>query len=106
MLVTGGAGFLGRALVAQLLSLGSCRVRVLALPPPRSIPRGLAYLAAHASEPVFRRFLMRQRPPVTCEALNLIAWDSCLPADKARALGWAPRVDYATVMQGIRDGAP
>lgn len=79
---------------------------LLSVPPPRSIPRGLAYLAAHASEPVFRRFLVRQRPPVTREALNLIAWDSCFPTDKARALGWSPRVDYGTVMQAIRDAAP
>lgn len=79
---------------------------LLGAPAPRSIPRGLAYLAAHASEPVFRRLLVRQRPPVTREALNLIAWDSRFPVDKARALGWTPRVDYATVMQRIRDAAP
>ncbi|RZI82072.1 MAG: NAD-dependent epimerase/dehydratase family protein [Rubrivivax sp.] len=79
---------------------------LLGAPAPRSIPRGLAYLAAHASEPVFRRFLVRRRPPVTREALNLIAWDSRFPVDKARALGWTPRVDYATVMQRIRDARP
>lgn len=69
--------------------------RLLQAPAPRSIPRGLAYLGAALSEPLFRRWAPRSRPPVTREALNLIAWDNRFPIDKARALGWAPRVSYA-----------
>lgn len=76
--------------------------QLMGAPPPRSIPRGLAYLGAHLSEPVFRRFLPRRRPPATREALNLIAWDNRFPIDKARALGWAPVAGYAQVMQAIQ----
>jgi nucleoside-diphosphate-sugar epimerase len=72
-------------------------------PMPRSVPRGLAYLGAAVSEPVFRRFFQKQRPPVTREALNLIAWDNRFPIDKARALGWRPKVGYEQVMQRIRE---
>jgi nucleoside-diphosphate-sugar epimerase len=71
-------------------------------PPPRSIPRWLAYLGAKLVEPAFRRFMPGRRPPVTHEALNLIAWDNRFPIDKARALGWSPRVDYAQIMQAIQ----
>lgn len=75
---------------------------LLGAPPPRSIPRGLAYAGAKVVEPLFRRFLAGRRPPVTHEALNLIAWSNCFPIDKARALGWAPRVGYPQVMQAIQ----
>ena len=71
-------------------------------PLPRSIPRWLAYLGASLAEPLCRRFLPKQRPPVTREALNLIAWDSRFPTGKARALGWAPRVSYAQTLQAMQ----
>ncbi|MGH6646399.1 NAD-dependent epimerase/dehydratase family protein [Aquabacterium sp.] len=70
--------------------------------PPRSIPRGLAYLGASASEPLFRRFMPGRRPPVTREALNLIAWDNRFPTDKARSLGWAPVLDYPQILRAIQ----
>lgn len=76
---------------------------LLGSPMPRSIPRGLAYLGAAVSEPVFRRFFKNQRPPVTREALNLIAWDNQFPLDKARALGWRPKVGYEQVLKRIRE---
>ena len=75
--------------------------RLMGAPPPRAIPRWLAYLAAGVSEPVFRRYCPRMRPPVTREALNLVAWSNQFPIDKARALGWSPRVCYAQVMAQI-----
>jgi nucleoside-diphosphate-sugar epimerase len=31
---------------------------------------------------------------VTREALNLIAWDSRFPLDRAHGLGWRPRISY------------
>ena len=71
---------------------------LLQAPHPRSVPRVLAYLGAHVAEPLFRRFWPRQRPPVTREALNLIAWDSAFSTDKARALGWSPRVSYERML--------
>lgn len=76
--------------------------RLMGAVPPRSVPRGLAYLSASLSEPVFRRWLSRRRPPVTREALNLIAWDSRFPTDKARALGWTPKVSYAQMLDALR----
>lgn len=75
--------------------------RLMGAPLPRSIPRGLAYLGASVVEPLFRRFFQRQRPPVTREALNLIAWDSHFPTAKARALGWAPRVSYEQMLWAL-----
>ncbi|MEY2844168.1 MAG: hypothetical protein RI920_2205 [Pseudomonadota bacterium] len=62
--------------------------------PPRSIPRWLAYAAAHATEGLWRTWLPGRRPPVTREALNLIAWDSRFPLDRAHGLGWRPRISY------------
>lgn len=75
--------------------------RLLGTPPPKSVPRFLAYLGARVTEPVFKRLWPRKRPPVTTEALNLIAWDSRFPLDRARALGWRPKVDHATQMARI-----
>lgn len=43
------------------------------LRPPQSVPRALAYLGARLTEPVFKPLWPRKRPPVTTEALNLIA---------------------------------
>lgn len=71
--------------------------------PPRSIPRRLAYAGAALTEPLFKRWAPQRRPPVTREALNLIAWDSRFPLTRAHALGWQPRVSYATEMTRIRE---
>lgn len=75
---------------------------LMGTPPPRSTPRSLAYLGARVVEPFYRRFLPEQRPPVTREALNLIAWDNQFPIDKARSLGWAPAVDYPHILRSIQ----
>ena len=75
---------------------------LLGAPLPRSIPRGLAYVGAWVSEPLMRRFFPGRRPPVTREALNLIAWDNQFPIDKALAIGWAPRVPYVEMLQSLR----
>lgn len=75
--------------------------RLLGTPPPKSVPRALAYLGARLSEPVFKRLWPKKRPPVTLEALNLIAWDSQFPLERAHALGWRPEVDHATQMARI-----
>lgn len=76
--------------------------RLLGAPAPRSVPRGLAYLAATLSEPLFRTWAPGQRPPITREALNLIAWDNRFPIAKARSLGWAPRVSYEATLQAMQ----
>lgn len=68
---------------------------------PRSVPRTLAYLVAHLSEPVCRWWDHSQRPPVTLEALNLIAWSNQFPTHKAKALGWAPQISYEMVMEQL-----
>lgn len=75
--------------------------RLLGTPAPKSVPRALAYLGARLTEPLFKRFSPKRRPPVTTEALNLIAWDSRFPLDRAHALGWEPVVDHATQMARI-----
>ena len=75
--------------------------RLLGTRQPRSVPRPLAYLGARLTEPVFKHLWPRQRPPVTTEALNLIAWDSRFPLDRAYSLGWRPEVDHATQMARI-----
>lgn len=75
--------------------------RLMDAPAPKSIPRGLAYVGARLAEPMFRRFMPGRRPPVTREALNLIAWDNRFPIDKARALGWSPVVSYPQALRAI-----
>lgn len=75
--------------------------RELGAPAPRSVPRWLAYLAADLTEGVWRRCRPGRRPPVTREALNLIAWPNAFPAQAARSLGWRPRVGYAQALQAI-----
>lgn len=75
---------------------------LMGAPPPRSSPRALAYLGARLVEPIYRRFLPARRPPVTREALNLIAWDNQFPTDKARSLGWAPVVGYPQILRAIQ----
>jgi nucleoside-diphosphate-sugar epimerase len=74
---------------------------LLGTPQPMSVPRALAYLGAWLSEPFFKRLWPQRRPPVTTEALNLIAWDSQFPLDRAHSLGWRPQVGYATQMKRI-----
>lgn len=76
--------------------------RLLGAPPPKSVPRWLAYLGAGLTEAPWRALRPGQRPPVTHEALNLIAWDARFPLDKALRLGWRPRVSYAEVMEAIQ----
>ena len=75
--------------------------RVLGASQPRSVPRWLAYLGASLSEPVFRRLWPHKRPPVTREALNLIAWPNRFATQAARSLGWLPRVPYEQALQAI-----
>ncbi len=75
--------------------------RVLGASQPRSVPRWLAYLGASLSEPVFRCLWPHQRPPVTREALNLIAWPNRFATQAARSLGWVPRVPYEQALQAI-----
>jgi nucleoside-diphosphate-sugar epimerase len=75
---------------------------LLGAPMPRSVPRVLAYAGAALSEPVCRRFFKGQRPPVTREALNLIAWSNRFPLDRAYELGWRPRVTYEQMLARIR----
>lgn len=75
--------------------------RMLGTRPPASVPRPLAYLGAWLTEPLFKRWAPGRRPPVTTEALNLIAWDSRFPLDRAYALGWRPSVSHEVQMQRI-----
>ncbi len=74
---------------------------LMAAPKPRTCPRWLAYLAAQLTEPLCRRLWPNTRPPVTREALNLVAWNNQFPIDKALALGWTPRISHAQVMAQI-----
>jgi 2-alkyl-3-oxoalkanoate reductase len=75
--------------------------RLLGAPAPRSVPRWLAYLGADLTEGVWRRCWPGRRPPVTREALNLIAWPNEFPTGAARALGWRPRVGHAQALEAI-----
>jgi nucleoside-diphosphate-sugar epimerase len=75
---------------------------LMGAPMPRSVPRCLAYAGAALSEPVFRRFFKGARPPVTREALNLIAWSNRFPLERAYELGWRPRVSYEQMLQRMR----
>ncbi len=76
---------------------------LLGAQPPKSIPRWLAYAAAHVTEGLWRAWLPGRRPPVTREALNLIAWDSRFPLERAQGLGWRPRVSYEQALARMGD---
>jgi nucleoside-diphosphate-sugar epimerase len=77
--------------------------RLLGAKPPRSTPRWLAYLAANLTEGIWRAWLPGRRPPVTREALNLIAWDSRFPLERAQSLGWHPRISYEQALSRMKE---
>lgn len=77
--------------------------RLLGTHPPRSIPRSLAAAGAWLAEPLFKRLMPGRRPPITREALNLIGSDNRFPLDRAYALSWQPKIDYATQLARIAE---
>jgi 2-alkyl-3-oxoalkanoate reductase len=71
-------------------------------PPPKSIPRAAAALAASALEPSWRLLRRRERPPITREALNLVGSHLRVPTARARReLGYRPLVSYTDAMKAI-----
>lgn len=63
--------------------------------PPRAISATLAYAGARLAEGAFKLLHKDGRPPLTREALNLVASDHRVPIERARReLGYAPRVAY------------
>jgi nucleoside-diphosphate-sugar epimerase len=72
------------------------------VPPPRSIPRAAAVVAACALEPGYRLLGKRERPPITREALNLVGSHLRVPTARARReLGYRPRVSYSEGMKAV-----
>ncbi len=70
--------------------------------PPGSIPRLAAVLGAYACEATWWLLHLKQRPPLTREALNLVGSHHRVPIERARdELGYVARVDYATGIQSV-----
>lgn len=71
-------------------------------PPPQSIPRFVASLAASLMECSSRLMRREKRPDITHEALNLIGSNHRVPITKARVdVGFKPLVDYDAAMTAI-----
>ncbi|TYT73192.1 NAD-dependent epimerase/dehydratase family protein [Desulfobotulus mexicanus] len=71
---------------------------------PRSLPWFMAKMSAGLFETLWRFFGIRQRPPITHEALNLVGSDSCFPMDRAKKeLGYEPSISYAEGIQRVRE---
>jgi nucleoside-diphosphate-sugar epimerase len=71
-------------------------------PPPRSIPRTVASIAAVGCEAAYRLLRIEERPPLTREAFNLVGSHFRVPIERARAeLGYEPRVSHAEAMKDI-----
>jgi len=68
---------------------------LIGMPQVRSIPRALARPAARVMDSVWRWAGSEQRPPITQEAFNLVAFPNYYCNEKAkRELGWWPKVKY------------
>lgn len=69
---------------------------------PSSAPAWLAVPSAYFMGWAWRVFGVRQRPPVTREALVYVAQDNIFPQGKARqVLGYLPRVSYVEGMAAV-----
>lgn len=78
--------------------------KLVGVKPPSSIPWVVANLGAYACEFTWRLLHLKQRPPLTREALNLVGSDHRVPVERARReLGYVARVDYATGMQTVAE---
>lgn len=76
--------------------------RIAQAPPPRGIPGRLAWPAARAMEILWRWARRPARPPLTREALNLVAGDLRIPSLRAaRVLGHRRRTGYEEAMAAI-----
>jgi nucleoside-diphosphate-sugar epimerase len=72
--------------------------------PPKSVPTRLARLAAYGYEGGYRLLRRRDRPPITREALNLVASHHRVPIARARRdLGYAPAVDFDEGMRRVAE---
>lgn len=71
-------------------------------PEPRGIAYPLAKLAATGYETLWRLLRRSGRPPITHEALNLVASHHRVPIDKARKeLGYEPEVGYEAGLASV-----
>ncbi len=76
--------------------------RLFRAPSPRRLPYWLGVTLAPVFETVWRLLLRSERPPITREALNLVAHDNQFPSAKARSmLDWRPAVSYAEAIAEI-----
>lgn len=76
---------------------------IIHAPAPRSLPKSVAKIAATVMETLWRVFNMKNRPPLTHEALNLVGSHHQISMKKAKEeLGYSPVVDFE---QGMKDVA-
>lgn len=76
--------------------------RIVGARPPRSLPAAVAWPLAMLMEMGWKLLGRTERPPLTREALNLIASDHEVPNDKAvSVLGYRPLVSYSQGMAEI-----
>jgi len=75
---------------------------VLGLSAPKAVPLWLAKALSGGVESVWRLLKIKQRPPVTREALNLVCAETDLPIAKATdMLGYNPEVNYKSGFEGV-----
>ncbi len=81
-------------------------VRLYAMPQPKSLAGVLARAVAPAIEAFWRTLSLRERPPVTLEALQWLCVDNSFSMDKARRLlAYEPQRQYRDVMNALTAAA-
>lgn len=71
-------------------------------PPPKSLARPLAKLAARVGEHAWHLLGRTERPPITREALNLVGSHHRVPIERAKSeLGYDPPVSFAEGMAQV-----
>jgi nucleoside-diphosphate-sugar epimerase len=73
------------------------------LPPPRAISANLTRWGAYIIEPLWTLLRIKERPPLTQEALNLVGANLRIPMQRAlEELDFSPQNDYAETLEEIR----
>jgi len=78
--------------------------QTLDLPAPKSLPFWMIKPLASVLESTWHLLKLKERPPLTKEALNLVCAETNIPIDKAiRLLGYEPEIAYPEGLAQVRE---